>query len=186
MHKVHLRWSLRCFRRQVCRFAPVGLEIQLSSLSFHRGQRCPSYPHALRQVPRWWQWLPSYKVNLGLPPPHKDLAVPLGDVEGFRFSESKVIASSADRTGVPPSRAYQQIQDICTNCSHPPGLEIFQNEKEIHLPTIPRACLFSLQYMSQSLFRYSAHTLSLKSSQPDVTQPVLLSAIRLYHRGHKN
>lgn len=101
---------------------------------------------------------------------------PPGDVEGFRLSESEVNASSADRTGVPLSRSHPQIQDICTNCSCPPVLEIFQDEKEIHLPTIPRACLPPvLQSIKvKSLCRSSAHTLSLKSLQPDVTQPVPL------------
>lgn len=133
-----------CSRKQVCLFATVGLEIQLPFWSFHRGQKCPSHPHTLRQIPRWWRSLPSHKVNLGLPPPCTDMAISLGDGEGFRSSEPKENASSADRTGVPPSRSHPQIQDICTNCSCPPGLEIFQKEKEIHLPTIPRACHFPL------------------------------------------
>lgn len=112
-----------------------------------------------------------YKANLGLQPPCTDLAAPLGDAEGFRFSGSKIKASSADRTGVPPSRLYPQIQDICTNCSCPPVLETFQNEKQIHIPTIPRACLSPLQYMKvENLCRYSVFTLSLRSLQPDMTQ----------------
>lgn len=35
-----------------------------------------------------------------------------------------------------PSRSQPQIQDICTNCSCPPVLEILQNERGIHLPTL--------------------------------------------------
>lgn len=77
-----------------------------------------------------------------------------------------------------PSRSYQQIQDTCTNCSCPLLLEIFQNEKGIHLPTFPRACLFPLQYVeAKSLCRHSVCTLSLRSSQPDMTHPVPPSAI---------
>ena len=90
--------------------------------------------------------MPPYKVNRGQPPPYRDLAVPLGDAEACRYSACKANAGSVDKTGVPPSRSYQQIQDVCTNCSCPLVLEILQKEKEIHLPTIPRACLFPLQY----------------------------------------
>lgn len=43
----------RYSRKQVCLFATVGLEIQLRFWSFHRGQKCPSHPHTLRQIPRW-------------------------------------------------------------------------------------------------------------------------------------
>lgn len=79
-----------------------------------------------------------------------------------------------DGTGVPLSRSYPQIQDICTNCSCPPVLEIFQNEKEIHLPTIPRGCLSLLRSIKvKSLCIYPACPLSLRSLQPDMARPGL-------------
>ena len=49
--------------------------------------------------------------------------------EGFWVSGSKENPSFVPRAGVPTSKWHPQIQDICTNCSCPPVLEIFQNEK---------------------------------------------------------